>query len=122
MRIAGVKERPNDREAFAGMRMVRIVNNDFKRLLLGSMSCVRTRACSLAISAALRLRPARPWGEAHFVELDVTNQGQWDAALAQVKELASAAKASPRATLRPAMNTVAPSFANSRADARPMPP
>jgi hypothetical protein len=31
-------------------------------------------------------------------------------------------KASPRSSLRPAMNTVAPSFANSRADARPMPP
>ena len=29
-------------------------------------------------------------GKAHFVELDVTNQGQWDAATAQVKERAGA--------------------------------
>jgi len=28
VRIAGVKERPNDREAFAGMRMVRILDDD----------------------------------------------------------------------------------------------
>jgi hypothetical protein len=38
MRLTGVKERPNDCEAFAGMRMVRILDDDFKRLLLGSMS------------------------------------------------------------------------------------
>jgi len=36
--ITGVNERPNDREAFARMRMVRILDDDFKRLLLGSMS------------------------------------------------------------------------------------
>jgi len=41
VRIAGVGETPNDREAFAGMRMVRIPEDDLKRLLLGSMSCVR---------------------------------------------------------------------------------
>lgn len=29
-------------------------------------------------------------GKAHFVELDVTNQGQWDAATIQVKERAGA--------------------------------
>jgi len=39
--IAGVNETPNDREAFAGMRVMRIPEDDLKRLLLGSMSCVR---------------------------------------------------------------------------------
>src|SRR5918998_2917181 len=29
-------------------------------------------------------------GEAHFVELDIVNQGQWDAALARVKETTGA--------------------------------
>jgi hypothetical protein len=38
VRITGVKERPNDREVFAGMRMVRILDDHFNRLLLGSMS------------------------------------------------------------------------------------
>jgi hypothetical protein len=41
VRIAGVNETPNDREAFAGMRVMRILEDDLKRLLLGSMSCVR---------------------------------------------------------------------------------
>jgi len=41
VRVAGVKETPNDRQAFAGMRVMRIPDDDFKRLLLGSMSCVR---------------------------------------------------------------------------------
>jgi hypothetical protein len=41
VRIASVSETPNDREAFAGMRVVRIPEDDLKRLLLGSMSCVR---------------------------------------------------------------------------------
>jgi hypothetical protein len=41
VRGAGVKETPNDREAFAGVRVMRIPNDDFKRLLLGSMSWVR---------------------------------------------------------------------------------
>jgi hypothetical protein len=41
VRITGVKERSNDREAFAGMRVVRILDDDFKRLLLGSMSWFR---------------------------------------------------------------------------------
>ena len=36
--------------------------------------------------------------------------------------LISAARVSPCSWLRPAMNTVAPSLANSRAEARPMPP
>ncbi|EHH02138.1 hypothetical protein MEA186_35929 [Mesorhizobium amorphae CCNWGS0123] len=31
----------HDREALAGMRVMRILDNDFKRLLLGSMSRVR---------------------------------------------------------------------------------
>jgi hypothetical protein len=35
--VTGVKEAPHDREAFAGMRVMRIPDNDFKRLLLGSM-------------------------------------------------------------------------------------
>ena len=35
VRIAGVGETPNDREAFAGMRMVRNCVDDLKRLLLG---------------------------------------------------------------------------------------
>ncbi|TIP69693.1 MAG: hypothetical protein E5X53_32095 [Mesorhizobium sp.] len=35
--VTGVKETPQDREAFAGMRVMRIPDNDFKRLLLGSM-------------------------------------------------------------------------------------
>jgi len=38
VRISGVKETPNDREAFAGMRVMRIPDDDFKWLLLGSMS------------------------------------------------------------------------------------
>ncbi|WP_292607948.1 hypothetical protein [Mesorhizobium sp.] len=37
MGVTGVKETPQDREAFAGMRVMRIPDNDFKRLLLGSM-------------------------------------------------------------------------------------
>jgi len=41
VRITGVKERPNDREAFAGMRMMWILDDDFNRLLLGSMSWFR---------------------------------------------------------------------------------
>ena len=41
VRIVGVKETPNDRQAFAGMRVMRIPDDDFKRLLLGSMSWVR---------------------------------------------------------------------------------
>jgi len=41
MRIAGVKQTPDHREAFAGMRVMRIPEDDLKRLLLGSMSCVR---------------------------------------------------------------------------------
>ncbi|MER8970818.1 hypothetical protein NKI25_35625 [Mesorhizobium sp. M0808] len=35
--VTGVKETPQDREAFAGMSVMRIPDNDFKRLLLGSM-------------------------------------------------------------------------------------
>ena len=41
VRIAGVGETPNDREAFASVRVMRIPEDDLKRLLLGSMSCVR---------------------------------------------------------------------------------
>jgi hypothetical protein len=41
VRIAGVSETPNNREPFASMRVVRIPEDDLKRLLLGSMSCVR---------------------------------------------------------------------------------
>jgi len=41
VRIAGVDETPNNRQPFAGMRMMRILEDDLKRLLLGSMSCVR---------------------------------------------------------------------------------
>jgi len=41
VRVAGLKETPNDRQAFAGMRVMRIPDDDFKRLLLGSKSCVR---------------------------------------------------------------------------------
>jgi hypothetical protein len=41
VRVAGVKEMTHDREASAGMRVVWILDNDFKRLLLGSMSRVR---------------------------------------------------------------------------------
>jgi hypothetical protein len=41
MRIAGVSKTPNDREPFAGIRVMRIPEDDLKRLLLGSMSCVR---------------------------------------------------------------------------------
>ncbi|ANT54505.1 hypothetical protein A6B35_31225 (plasmid) [Mesorhizobium amorphae CCNWGS0123] len=39
--VAGVKKMTHDREALAGMRVMRILDNDFKRLLLGSMSRVR---------------------------------------------------------------------------------
>jgi len=41
VRIAAVLETPNDRQAFAGVRVMRIPEDDLKRLLLGSMSCVR---------------------------------------------------------------------------------
>jgi hypothetical protein len=41
VRIAGVSEPPNRHETFAGMRVMRIPDDDLKRLLLGSMSCVR---------------------------------------------------------------------------------
>jgi hypothetical protein len=41
VRIASISETPDDREAFAGMRVVRIPEDDLKRLLLGSMSYVR---------------------------------------------------------------------------------
>jgi hypothetical protein len=41
VRDAGVNEMTHNREAFASMRVMRVVDNDFKRLLLGSMSWVR---------------------------------------------------------------------------------
>jgi hypothetical protein len=41
VRVTGVKETPNDREAFTGMRVMWILDDDFKQLLLGSMSWVR---------------------------------------------------------------------------------
>ena len=41
VRVAAVQETPNDCQAFAGMRVVRIPEDDLKGLLLGSMSCVR---------------------------------------------------------------------------------
>jgi hypothetical protein len=41
VRIASVNETPDDRQTFAGMRVMRIPEDDLKRLLLGSMSCVR---------------------------------------------------------------------------------
>ena len=41
MSVAGVKQTPNDCEACAGSRVMRIVDNDLERLLLGSMSCIR---------------------------------------------------------------------------------
>jgi hypothetical protein len=41
VRGAGVREMTHNHEAFAGMRVMRILDNDFKRLLLGGMSCVR---------------------------------------------------------------------------------
>jgi hypothetical protein len=41
VRVPGIKETPNDCEAFAGMRVMLILDDDFKRLLLGSMSWVR---------------------------------------------------------------------------------
>jgi len=41
MRDAGVNEMTHNREALAGARVMWILDNDFKRLLLGSMSWVR---------------------------------------------------------------------------------
>ena len=38
---ASVNEMTRNREALAGTRMMRILDNDFKQLLLGSMSWVR---------------------------------------------------------------------------------
>jgi len=45
MCVPMVKETPNDCEAYAGLRVMRIVDNDLIRLLLGSMSCVRREQC-----------------------------------------------------------------------------
>lgn len=41
MCVASVKETPNDCEACPGLWVMRILDNDLKRLLLGSMLCVR---------------------------------------------------------------------------------
>jgi hypothetical protein len=41
MRDAGVNEMTHNREALAGARVMWILDNDFKQLLLGSMSWVR---------------------------------------------------------------------------------
>jgi hypothetical protein len=38
---AGVNEMTHNREALACTRVMRVLDNDFKRLLLGSMSWVR---------------------------------------------------------------------------------
>jgi hypothetical protein len=41
VRNAGVNEMTHNHEALAGTRVMRILDDDFKRLLLGSISCVR---------------------------------------------------------------------------------
>jgi hypothetical protein len=41
MRDAGVNEMTHNRQALAGTRVMWILDNDFKQLLLGSMSWVR---------------------------------------------------------------------------------
>jgi hypothetical protein len=41
VRNAGVNEMTHNHETLAGTRVMRILDDDFKRLLLGSISCVR---------------------------------------------------------------------------------
>ena len=45
MSVPMVEETSDDCEACAGLRVMRIVDNDLIRLLLGSMSCVRKEQC-----------------------------------------------------------------------------
>ena len=45
VRNAGVNEMTHNHEALAGTRVMRILDDDFKRLLLGSISCVRRGRC-----------------------------------------------------------------------------